>query len=326
MRTATKSHRAGNAGHRSPLRIAVAALLMTAVAVTGVSAPADATDISIPFDELVFGQPGSTVTIATVAVSAEMVGRTCNLVVLAENQSSVHPGNDLIVSTGGSQAVIFGVEDTANGGTSETYQMVVGSTILVQLRIGQDGMSSLGFDLSFDCQEPVVEVTTTTILQQVVTTTVPTDCAAVGATQTTGADGAGSGAATDGSATADGCTPDCTDTTGASGTGDGSGATQTTVADGAGSTTGAAGCEPDCTGATPGAGAADGGSTATVAGQAGADAGTPTTVCATAQVTSSTAVTTTTVAVTPTVAGSATNQLPETPAADAVAGAPSYTG
>lgn len=259
---------------------------MAAVAIAGVSGPADASDISIPFDDLVFGQPGSTVTIASADVSAEMVGRTCHLVVVAENQSSVHIGNDLIVSTGGSQAVIFGVEDTPNGGTSETYEMVVGPTILVQLRIGQDGMSSLGFDLSFDCLEPVVEATTSTIEQQQLETTTTT------AATTTTAD----------------CSSTNT-TTGQAGV--------TTVAGQAGSA--AEGCDPDCTGAGTGAGSGDGAASTTVAGQATTD----TTVCGSAQVTNAT---TTTTAVTPTVAGSSTNQLPETPAAQAVPGSPSYTG
>jgi hypothetical protein len=230
------------------LRATLAAVLVAAVAVAGVSGPADATDISIPFDDLVFGQPGSTVDIATVDVSAEMVGRTCHLAVLAENQSSVHIGNDLIVSTGGSQAVIFGVEDTPNGGTSETYEMVVGPTILVQLRIGQDGMSSLGFDLSFDCVNPVVEATTTSTIaqQQLATTTTAT------ATSST----------------------DCSDAAA------GQTGTTTTVAGQAGGVT--EGCTPDCSGAGSGT---DGGTTSTtVAGQAT----TETTVCGSAQVTSAT--------------------------------------
>ena len=280
MRTATKYPWASRARHRSILRATVAAVLVATVAVAGVSGPADATDISIPFDDLVFGQPGSTVDIATVDVSAEMVGLTCHLAVLAENQSSVHIGNDLIVSTGGSQAVIFGVEDTPNGGTSETYEMVVGPTILVQLRIGQDGMSSLGFDLSFDCVEPVVEATTTsTIAQQQLASTTTTPAST-----------------------------DCSDDAAAQAV------TTTTVAGQAGGVT--EGCNPDCSGVGSGT---DGGETSTtVAGQAA----TETTICGSAQVTSAT----TSTAVTPTVAGSSTNQLPQTPAAQAVTGSPSYTG
>lgn len=133
------------------LRTALAAFAAFAL----LSVPVDAeSEISIPFGDLIFGAPGSVVTLAEVEVDEDLVGRTCFLAVVAENQASVHMGNDLIVSTGTSEAVIVGVEDEANGGTNQTYEMVVGSTITAQLRIGPDGMSSLGFGLSFDCDSP----------------------------------------------------------------------------------------------------------------------------------------------------------------------------
>ncbi len=130
-------------------------------------------EISIPFDDLIFSPPGSVVMLAEVDVEDDLVGRTCLLNVESQNQSSVHPGNDLIVSTGGSQAVVVGVEDEVNGGTNQVYEMVVGETINVELRIGQDGMSSLGFGLSFDCPTPV-EAPPTDISQQVQAATTTT--------------------------------------------------------------------------------------------------------------------------------------------------------
>ncbi len=136
-----------------PAQLGLRCILSAILAFALLAVPADAeSEISIPFDDLIFGAPGSVILLAEVAVDAELVGTTCHLAVLAENQSSVHKGNDLIVSTGTSQAVVLGVEDTANGGTNQTYEMVVGPTIMVQIRIGQDGMSSLGFGLSFDCE------------------------------------------------------------------------------------------------------------------------------------------------------------------------------
>lgn len=150
------------------LRIAVAALAVFALVAT----PAGAgTDISIKFDELVFGKPGSVVRVTQVDVDADLVGKTCTLSVLAENQASVHLGNDLIVSTGDSQAIIVGVEDKANDGTNQTYNMVVGPTITLDMRIGPDGMSSLGFGLSFDCVLPVTTIAPTLGEQQLETTT-----------------------------------------------------------------------------------------------------------------------------------------------------------
>jgi hypothetical protein len=162
----------------NPVQLGLRITCIAALVVGSLAMPAEATtDIAIDFDELVFGAPGSVLTVAEVAVDESLVGRECTLKVHAENQSSVHIGNDLIVSTGSSQAVIVGVEDTANGGFDQTYQMVVGSSIMVQIRIGQDGMSSLGFGLTFDCETPATEVTTPgtggQVIGQTTTTTVP---------------------------------------------------------------------------------------------------------------------------------------------------------
>lgn len=144
-----------------------------------VAGPAGA-DIAIEFDELIWGPEGSLTTVAEVEVPAEFVGDTCVLAVIAENQASVHPGNDLVVSTGDSQAVIVGVEDEVNGGTSQEYAMVVGSSIVVQLRFGPDGISSLGFGLTFDCARTVAtevpdpDLDTQLAQQQAPTTTTTT--------------------------------------------------------------------------------------------------------------------------------------------------------
>lgn len=147
------------------LSLASAALLIVVVA----TARPAAADVSITFDELVFGPAGSVIEVEVVEVDAELVGMSCVLAVRSENQASVHIGNDLIVSTGDSQAVIVGVEDTANGGMSQTYDMVLGPQIRVEIRIGQDGMSSLGFGLSFECPDP----TTTTVPPVSTTDTLP---------------------------------------------------------------------------------------------------------------------------------------------------------
>ncbi len=179
------------------VRIALVAVLASIV----VAIPAGAqTDISITFDELVFGAPGSVRQVEVIEVDESLVGLTCELAVHAENQSSVHIGNDLIVSTGSSEAVVVGVEDTPNGGTDQVYDMVIGPTIVVQIRIGQDGMSSLGFGLSFDCTQPPVETepppdlgqqvvtapaTTTTIPPPPPTTPVPTTAPPTTTTTTT---------------------------------------------------------------------------------------------------------------------------------------------
>lgn len=171
-------------------QLGLCSALAAVAAFVFLTAPVGAeSEISIPFDDLIFAPPGSVVLLAEVDVEEDLVGRTCFLAVESQNQASVHMGNDLIVSTGGSQAVVVGVEDEANGGTNQVYEMVVGETITAELRIGQDGMSSLGFGLSFDCPTPS-ESPTPDISQQVEATTttsssVPSTTAAPPTTQAT---------------------------------------------------------------------------------------------------------------------------------------------
>jgi hypothetical protein len=126
--------------------------------------------IDFDFDSVIRGEEGSVTQLAERTVDADDVGQTCLMAAVAENQVSVHPGNDLIVSTGDSQAVILGVEDEANGGTSERYAITLGDTVVVQLRFGPDAISSLGFTLDLDCDTPVDQFgTVTTIVPTTVT-------------------------------------------------------------------------------------------------------------------------------------------------------------
>lgn len=147
-----------------PVRIVAAVLVGLALVATPASA-----DISIDFDDFITGPVGSLRTLTEVDVPAELVGQTCLISVLAENQVSVHPGNDLVITTGDTETVISDVEDEADEALNESYPVVVGATILVQLRFGTDGQSSLGFGLTFDCEESVVQAA----LDGQVTTTEP---------------------------------------------------------------------------------------------------------------------------------------------------------
>lgn len=136
------------------------------------AAPASANMvIDFDFDSILRGEQGSVAELASVPVEADDIGKTCLMAAVAENQVSVHTGNDLIVSTGDSQAIILGVEDEANGGTTERYAITLGSTVVVQLRFGADRMSSLGFNLDIDCEIPLDQAG---LLTTIVPTTIPT--------------------------------------------------------------------------------------------------------------------------------------------------------
>ena len=156
-------------------------LVILSLVLTVVATPVGAeNEISIPFDDIVFGSPGEVVELAREPVDADLVGQTCEISVEAENQSSVHIGNDLLITTASSRAVVVGVEDTANGGTLQTFEVVLGPTVLVHIRMGQSGISSLGFSLSIDCDgalgssSQTAEAATTTVAPTTVApTTVP---------------------------------------------------------------------------------------------------------------------------------------------------------
>lgn len=265
------------------LLAAVGAVFMGGVLV--LASPASA-DIVIEFDRLISGQEGWVRTVEEVPVQADHIGEDCEISVISQNQSSVHVGNDLIVTTGTSQVTFVGVEDQANGAVTESYRVVMGSTIKVQLRFGPDELSSMGFSLAFDCDPPAATTTSTT----------------TPASSTTSAPGLDGG----------GLTADSTTTTvagGAAGCSDGS----TSTTDAAGST----GSTTDTTGST--------GATADTTASTSAGAGATTDGCpgaaATATTTTAPASTTSSVA-----GGSAVTALPPAPPANAVVAAPAYTG
>jgi hypothetical protein len=128
--------------------VAVGAALLTLFLVV----PADADDeISIHPEAPVTGAPGSVSTVAIEPVPAELVGEPCDLRVVTENGSSVHPGNVVITTTGESRSEIAGVEDTAEGSVVDVQRVVLGDAITVEIRLGPDGASSLGFTVGFEC-------------------------------------------------------------------------------------------------------------------------------------------------------------------------------
>ncbi len=148
----------------SPLRQAVCAaafaiLLASLAAIVGIPNPAGAEDeISITPSSSISGEPGSIRTVATSDVPTEFVGSSCKLSVVAENGSSTHIGNTLIVITGDSRVEIPGIEDTPDGSVVAELDVVLGSAIELQVHLGDEGLSSLGFTAGFDCPEEAPEV------------------------------------------------------------------------------------------------------------------------------------------------------------------------
>ncbi len=131
-------------------------LLQSGVAlllVGGLSATPAAADelISVGTDTILWAESGTRIRVADVTVDPAHVGRTCTLTVLSHNQVSVHVGNDLIVTTNGFETVIEDVEAAPNETVDMSTDVTVGETIAIDLLMGPDRISSLGFDLSLDC-------------------------------------------------------------------------------------------------------------------------------------------------------------------------------
>lgn len=274
-----------------PVRTAAAVLVGLAL----LASPASA-DISIDFDDFITGPVGSLRTLTEVDVPADLVGQTCLISVLAANQVSVHPGNDLVITTGETETVIADVEDEADEALNESYPVVVGSTILVQLRFGTDGQSSLGFGLTFDCEESVVQAA---LDGQVTTTEPPAPAETTTSTSASPATTAPSTTQVADQVVEDPCAVE--------------------AGSGAGATTGATDSTTTTTTTIAGGGAAAGTDCPTST----TDASAPSTeTTATTVATTTTALSSTTAAV----ANQGTDSMPQTPVADPVIAAPAYAG
>lgn len=117
------------------------------------SSPVSAQTVDVPIgDNFLNAAPGSLVTIATKDVPADLAGRSCNLSVTVTNQSSVHPGNALVITSGDTKVTVEKVEETANSVVTGTGVLTLGSNVTVALQLGNEGLSSLGSSAKVTCE------------------------------------------------------------------------------------------------------------------------------------------------------------------------------
>lgn len=148
MRDLPLYHRSVSAARR---RLLGAMSVMVLVIVAALALPAAAAERIELEQRVLVGEEGSLQQLAEVTVSDDHVGVVCTLLVHTENQDSVHPGNDLVITTGDVQAVIEDVEAEADAGRDLSAEVVLGSTIVVELRFGPHRLSSMGYELDVDC-------------------------------------------------------------------------------------------------------------------------------------------------------------------------------
>ncbi len=170
-------------------RGSVAALAIGLVSAVGIS-PAAAETMELPVETVVRADPGTEVVVRVSAVDDEFVGATCSLSIVTQNQESVHPGNNLVVRSGDSFAVLVDVESEPGQVTNTIApEIELGDEIVVSLVMGSDGVFSGGFNVAFTCPTvgdnggaPQTSAATTT---SSTTSTVPVTTSTTTATSTT---------------------------------------------------------------------------------------------------------------------------------------------
>ncbi len=111
------------------------------------------TEITIVPDEIIAGAPGTEIVIATEPVDPELQGLTCLVQAVAHNGASTHPGNVLLVRSGGGETEIPGIEESSEATVTDVHPIVLGEVIDFVVRFGADGMSSLAFSVTVDCPD-----------------------------------------------------------------------------------------------------------------------------------------------------------------------------
>jgi hypothetical protein len=166
----------GVSGERFDARLfAIAVVILVAMLIIiGPARPVAAVAIDdfsivIPIDDLELEDEGSITPLASAPVGAEYVGQTCTVTSIAENQESIHPGNNLTVASGSSVVVLEDVESGANVIVTADGVLVLGTEIVVSLVMGPDEVFSAGLEVHINCS--AVEETTTTTTTTIATTT-----------------------------------------------------------------------------------------------------------------------------------------------------------
>ncbi len=156
-------------------RMAIIVAALAALTVMGTSA-ALGVEFVIPIDTFIQADEGSLIELERVETPEELIGATCVGIAVAANGPSVHPGNDLIIASGGTTVVLEDVERESGAITPAAGDIVLGETVVVTLRMGSNGQFSGGLviEIGANCTPPTtttLATTTTTTLGT--TTTVP---------------------------------------------------------------------------------------------------------------------------------------------------------
>ena len=149
--------------NRRVLAVATSTLVIFALAMTvsAVNISQIVTEIKIPITKIVRAPAGSETFLASAEVPDEFIGKVCAVVARSANQGSVHPDNDLVVSSGGSEVVLRDVEGESDGAVVAQGDLELGPQVVVTLVMGPDKVFSAGMTVVVDCSLDPPETSTT---------------------------------------------------------------------------------------------------------------------------------------------------------------------
>ncbi|MEZ5247344.1 MAG: hypothetical protein R2707_19815 [Acidimicrobiales bacterium] len=156
------------------LRRRVPHFLALMVVVLSFAAPSvgaqDAGRVEIPVGTVVRTAPGVETLLGVAAVPPELVGTACGVSTRAENNQSVHPGNNLVVASGGASVTLADVEGSSGKVTTANSRLTLGVEVTITLVMGADGVFSGGAS-AFVVVDCAPATTTTTSTSSSTTTT-----------------------------------------------------------------------------------------------------------------------------------------------------------
>ena len=129
--------------------------------------------VSVPIDNVVFGNEGDLVEARDPVSAAELgaeVGWVCDVDLRGENPGSVNPLNDQILSTNGQSLVAPDFEEFTGKITEVSAVMILGEFVTFHTLLGPLGQSSGGLTATFDCSPNTTTTTTTTTVPETGTT------------------------------------------------------------------------------------------------------------------------------------------------------------
>lgn len=107
---------------------------------------ADAQEVTLPpliIEETIRAPAGTIQFVGSIDVPDEFIGQVCDVTILGANNSSVHPGSNIILRGGTTEVVIEDVEATAGEVISGSARVTVAATqIDVFFQVGPDGVFS----------------------------------------------------------------------------------------------------------------------------------------------------------------------------------------